>query len=116
VLNVSSWVGAMSKFDDLYCVDKGAIDRMLAEMAPRQLSPRNPGVRIITLYSGVVRREKLEACGAETVAMAGQGARKDECAGLIPLEVLEKLGWNFWTPTYVERVAAAIAANAVLRR
>jgi hypothetical protein len=75
--------------------DKGSNDRMLAEMAPRQLSPRDPGVRIITLYSGAVRTEKLEACGAETLAMAGRGARKDECAGLIPLEALEKLGWNF---------------------
>lgn len=112
VVNVSSFGGALSIFDGLYSTDKCANDRMTAEMAPGLVSPKDTGVRMVTLYPGAVNTETLQERDEQTREAATNGVGGGDFYGLFPAETLDKIAWNFESPRYVGKVVSAILAQA----
>lgn len=97
--------GIVSLFDGVYGVGKGANDRLVSEIAGNLVEPVDTGIRLLTLYPGMVATEAI----SEAVAAAEHGSSPK-------LNALVAGKWNAESPLYVGRVIAAIASDSDEKR
>jgi NAD(P)-dependent dehydrogenase (short-subunit alcohol dehydrogenase family) len=109
VINISSFGGTVSVFDPVYGAGKCANDRMVSEIAKSLTDPIDTGVRMLTLYPGIVSTEIIVKAfeSSSVVSGPGVGPSTDASTG-----ALQDLMWNAESPVYIGRVIAAIAADS----
>jgi NAD(P)-dependent dehydrogenase (short-subunit alcohol dehydrogenase family) len=111
IINISSFGGTMRIFDAVYGAGKCANDRLVCDIANSLVDPVDTGVRMLTLYPGIVSTEAiLKALESRAASEQKNGITIDQSS-----ESLENLVWNAESPTYVGRVVAAIAADSSRR-
>jgi NAD(P)-dependent dehydrogenase (short-subunit alcohol dehydrogenase family) len=108
IINISSFGGTMRIFDAVYGAGKCANDRLVCDIAYSLVDPIDTGVRMLTLYPGIVSTEvMLKAVESRAASDQKHGITNDQSS-----ESLQNLLWNAESPTFVGRVVAAIAADS----
>lgn len=104
IVNISSFGGVISIFDEVYSAGKAANDWLVCELAANLPGPFSTGgIRLFSLYPGMV----------STPTIMGVVEKAEEAAAdsYIRSSILVGNAWNAESPLYVGRVIAAIAAD-----